>query len=195
MEQNKEAFYDVRTDEKYKEPYVDIDEWKEESVRYHYIHGGFEGTTLKFSFYFPDKDVYEGRFFQFLSPVPGSEDASMGRKGMEDKIAFAITHGAYFVESNMGEFDSEPVMKFQGSAAAAEYSREVAKKLYGEHRPYGYVYGGSGGGYKTMSCIENTDHVWDGAVPYIIGTPYSAPNDFMIRAHCMRILKINGQVS
>ena len=37
---------------------------------------------------------------------------------------------------------------------------------YGEHRPYGYVFGGSGGAYRTVACIENGHDVWDGAVPY-----------------------------
>ena len=59
--------------------------------------------------------------------------------------------------------------------------------MYGEHRPYGYCYGGSGGGYKTMSCMENTD-VWDGGVPFIIGSPMSLPNVFAVQAHAMRIL-------
>ncbi len=53
------------------------------------------------------------------------------------------------------------------SAAVARYSRIVAAEMYGEHRPYGYVYGGSGGAFKTISCFENTTDVWDGAVPFV----------------------------
>jgi hypothetical protein len=61
--------------------------------------------------------------------------------------------------------------------------------MYGEHRPYGYVFGGSGGAYRTMACIENTRGVWDGAVPYIHGTPMSMPNMFAVQAHARRVLQ------
>ena len=61
------------------------------------------------------------------------------------------------------------------SAAVARYSRQVAAEMYGDHRPFGYVYGGSGGAYKTISCVENHLGVWDGALPYVHGTPKSIP--------------------
>ena len=69
------------------------------------------------------------------------------------------------------------------------YSRVLAAEMYGEHRPYGYVFGGSGGAYRTMACIENNPGVWDGAVPYIHGTPMSMPSMFSVQAHAMRILR------
>jgi len=189
--------YDPKKDRAFQKPYIDIDEWREENVRYryryHYIHGGFEGTEAKFSFFFPEKEAYTGRFFHFMAPVQGNEDASIKYTGEEDKIAFAITHGAYFVESNMGVAIpfapiSDPTIIYRASAAVAEYSRKVAATLYGPHRPYGYIYGGSGGSLKTMSCFENTD-VWDGAVPYVIGSPLAMPNCFTVRAHARRILR------
>ena len=33
---------------------------------------------------------------------------------------------------------------YRASAAVARYSRVLAAEMYGEHRAYGYVYGGSG---------------------------------------------------
>jgi hypothetical protein len=188
VEKEKTKLYDPTQDEKFQKPYVDIDEWREGALRYHYIHGGFEGTDTRFSLFFPEKENYKGRFFQFMSPVPDREDASMVRKGEEDKIAFAITHGAYFVESNMGGNEANAEMIYKSSAAVAEYSRVVAARLYGTHRPFGYIYGGSGGGFKTMSCFENTN-AWDGAVPYIIGSPMAIPNVFTVRAHALRVLR------
>lgn len=179
--------YNPKQDQEFQKPYIDIDEWRDGAVRYHYVHGGFEGTELRFSLYFPEKENYKGRFFQFMSPVQGSEDASQVRSGEEDKIAFAITNGAYFVESNMGGAEAVGTTIYRSSAAVAEYSREIAAKLYGDHRPFGYIYGGSGGGFKTMSCFENTN-AWDGAVPYIIGSPMAIPNVFTVRAHALRIL-------
>ncbi|MCG6190363.1 hypothetical protein [Maribellus maritimus] len=65
----------------------------------------------------------------------------------------------------------------------------VAEKLYGKHRTYGYIFGGSGGAYRTIGAIENNEGVWDGAVPYVIGSPMAIPNMFTIRMHAMRILR------
>ena len=185
--------YDAKKDPEFQKPYVDIDEWREDAVRYRYIHGGFEGTDTRFSFFFPDKEQYKGRFYHFMAPAPGSENASILREGEEDKIAFAITHGAYFVETNMGVTSpfapvSDPTLIYRSSAAAAEYSRVKAAELYGEHRPFGYVYGGSGGGYKSTSCLESAT-AWDGAAPYIIGSPMAIPNVFSVRALARRILR------
>lgn len=188
MKQENINLYDPKEDPKFQKPYIDIEEDREGAVLYHYIHGGFEGTDTRFSLYFPEKQNYKGRFFQFISPVPDREDASQVKKGEEDKIAFAITHGAYFVESNMGGTEAHAEMIYHSSAAVAEYSRVISVRLYGDHRPFGYIYGGSGGGFKTMSCFENTI-TWDGAVPYIIGSPMAIPNVFTARAHALRVLR------
>ncbi len=183
--------YSYNSDKReFTKPYIDIEEKRKEG--YLYVHGGFKGTLLKFSFFFPEKKDYKGRFFQYMSPVQGSEDAAIGREGMEDRIRFANTHGAYYIESNMGANPFAPLTDstviYRASAAAAEYSREVARRLYGEHRPYGYIYGGSGGSFKTISCLENTD-AWDGAAPYVTGTPYSIPYSMTIRTHAKRVLR------
>src|SRR6185312_11983654 len=69
-----------------------------------------------------------------------------------------------------------------------QYSRLLAEEMYGEHRPYGYVFGGSGGAYKTMACYENALDVWDGAVPFIHGSHVSMPNVFTVQAHAFRVL-------
>jgi hypothetical protein len=193
MRESSPVIYDPKQDPQFQKPCIDVDEWREGAVRYHYIHGGFEGTETRFSFYFPAKEQYRGRFFHFMSPVQGSEDASQVLEGEEDKIAFAITHGAYFVESNMGVQTAfgpiaDSTIIYRASSAAAEYSRDVAAKLYGLHRPFGYIYGGSGGGFKSTSCFENTN-AWDGAAPYVIGSPMAIPNCFTVRAHARRVLR------
>lgn len=194
--------YDATKDEEFSRGYVDIEEdrirvLKDGSeVPYHYMHGGFEETNVKFSFCFPMKEAYEGRFYQYLSPFPGPEEelASLPVLGEDDKVGFAITHGAYFVESNMGSKQiftnsDDPTMTHRSSASTAEYSRLMAQKYYGyEHRPYGYVYGGSGGGYRTTACIENTN-TYDGAIPFVIGSPYAIPNCQSTRAHAERLLR------
>jgi hypothetical protein len=60
-------------------------------VRHCHVHGGFKGTDTRFTFYFPFKKQYKGRFFQYITPVPDSETLSQGASGEEDKIGFSIS--------------------------------------------------------------------------------------------------------
>lgn len=179
-------------DPQFAQPYVDVEEWRDEPVRHCYIHGGFEHTQTRFCFYFPERSGYEKRFYQFLSPFVGDECEAQRQEGAENKISFAVTHGAYLVETNLGGIvngGDDPTLMYRASASAAQYSRKIAARLYGAHRPYGYVYGGSGGGYKTISCMECTEGVWDGAVPFVIGSPMAMPYVFTVRVHALRILR------
>lgn len=187
---NVTPLYNGLQDPQFQNPYVDIDEWREKPVQHRYIHGGFAGTETKFSFYFPSKQNYTGRFFQPVYPVQGSENASQSHTGgIDNKIGFTVGSGAYMVETNMGGPSSDPTLVYRASAAVALYSRVKAAELFGPHRPFGYIYGGSGGGFKTMSFMENTTGIWDGAVPFVIGTPVAIPNVFTARVHAMRILR------
>lgn len=194
--------YDPKQDPRFQHPVIDRDEWQERfmpdgfSIPYRYMHGYFEGTDVKFSFCFPSIEKYENRFQQYLSPFPGPDEemASLGHTGLEDRIGFALRCGAYYVETNMGSHSQfggkrDDRLTWQSSAAAAEYSREKAMEIYDTaQRPYGYVYGGSGGGYKSMACIENT-RAWDGAVPYVIGSPVSLPNTITMHVQGQRVLR------
>ena len=178
------------------EPSVDVDEWRDVPVRHRYVHGGFAGTETRFSIYFPPVDLYEGRFFQHITPVPDSEHLAQGATGEQDRIGFSIASGGYFLETNGGGASGHPgspvdptIAAYRANAAAAEYSRVVAAQMYGEHRPYGYAYGGSGGGYRTIGGAENTSGVWDGFVPYVIGSPMAIPNMFTVRMYAQRVLR------
>lgn len=183
----------------FREAYVDVDEWRDAPVRHRYVHGGFKGTETRFSFYFPDKAQYQGRFLQHITPVPDDETlAQKAPLGEENKIGFALASGGYFVETNGGGrnqvgmpgMGGDPtIAAYRANAAAAQYSRVVAQRMYGGKRPYGYAFGGSGGAYRTIGSIENTTGVWDGAVPYVTGSTMAIPNMFTVRMHAMRILK------
>jgi hypothetical protein len=158
------------------QPYVDVDEWRDVPVRHRYVHGGFADTETRFSMYLPPADVYEGRFSQHITPVPDSEHLAQEATGEQDRIGFAISSGGYFLETNGGGASGRPgasvdptIAAYRANAASARYSRVVAARMYGEHRPYGYAYGGSGGGYRTIGSAENTSGVWDGFVPYVMG--------------------------
>lgn len=198
---SEKVIYDAKKDAYYSKPYIDVDEMRERQMPdgskkpFRYVHGGFEGTRAKFVFCFPGKEEFQGRFYQYLCPFPGPDEevASLVRSGEDDTIAFCLQNGAYFIETNMESSAAfgghpEPHKIWKSSAAAAEYSRQVAQEYYGCTRPYGYVFGGSGGGYKTIACIENTN-AWDGACPYVIGSPYSLPNTITLHVQGMRTLR------
>src|SRR5579864_6362329 len=51
----------------FKQPYIDVDEWRDKPIRHRYVHGGFKGTEARFAFYFPPKEQYQGRFFQHVT--------------------------------------------------------------------------------------------------------------------------------
>lgn len=201
MKQKSKVIYDAKKDETFQKPVIDCREIKERktadggSVSYHYIHGFFGRTSVKFLFCFPQKEQFQWRFIQHLSPFPGPDEelAGLDKSGEDDFIAFALTHGMAYVESNMGSgavFGSEPdsTIFYRSSAAVAEYCRVVAQELFGEHKVYGFAFGGSGGGYKTMSCLENTN-AFDGGIPFVIGSPVSLPNCLTVWAHGARLLR------
>lgn len=177
-------------------PYVDVDEWRDAPVRHRYVHGGFDASQTRFSFYFPPAEQYQGRFFQHITPAPESENLAYGPTGAANKIAFAADSGAYFVETNGGgptwatpQNEIDPtVAAYRANVVSAQYSRVIAREMYGEHRPYGYAYGGSGGGYRTIGAAENTTGIWDGFAPHVIGSAYAIPNVFSVRMHAQRVL-------
>src|SRR5271170_5002204 len=131
------------------EPYMDVDEWRDVPVHHRYVHGGFAGTETRFSIYLPPPELYEGRFFQHITPVPDSENLAQHATGEQDKIGFSVASGGYFLETNGGGVfgglgsDDPTVAAYRANAACAQYSRIVAAQMYGQHRPYGYAYGGS----------------------------------------------------
>lgn len=172
----------------FNEPYVDVDEWRDRPIRHRYVHGGFKGTEAHFSFYFPPKDEYRGHFFQHVAAFPMDENQAQSMVGVDDRISFAILSGAYLIDTNEGGWTASAEMSgYKVNAAAALYSKTVASEMYGPHRIFGYAYGGGGGSFKTISGAENTN-VWDGAVPYVIGSPVTIPNYLMVRLHAMRVL-------
>src|SRR3954462_98971 len=137
------------TDALFGDPYVDVDEWRDAPVRHQYVHGGVTGTDTRFSIYLPPPERYEGRFFQHITPVPDSEHLAQSATGEQDKIGFSIASGAYFLETNgggpsghPGSDVAPPLAAYRANAAAAAHSRVIARAMYGEHRVYGYAYGG-----------------------------------------------------
>ena len=204
-------------DPRFNQPYIDVREWRDEpadapvfpggittqhsgaapiKARHLYVHGGFTGTDAKFSLCFPPEEEYQRRFFQATHQLLAGEEAT------PRNIAFALASGGYSVQTNMGgienprtaqdsasgKFDTT-IRGYRVNAAAAKFSREVAAEIYGPHRTYGYLYGGSGGAYQTVTSAEMTSGVWDGFVPYVMGSPQSIPNCFTVRVNALRVLQ------
>ena len=182
----------------FKNPYIDVDKTIKTPVLCRYIHGGFDDGT-RFSFYFPlNKEDYTGRFFQYITPFPDSETAAQGYAYELSPIRFSIEHGAYFVEtnegggidlSNPGSQREATIGAYRANAACAEFSRVVAKEIYNCERPFGYCYGGSGGAYRTTGGVESTEGVWEGSVPFVLGSPHAIPNVFGVRMNALRVLR------
>ena len=187
----------VCQDTLFKDPFVDIDETRKDPLPHRYIHGGFADGT-RFSFYFPiKKEDFTGRFFQYITPFPDSEVSAQAFPGEYSMIGFSIYNGAYFVETNEGgQIDfSNPTAKpadigaYRANAACAQFSRHIAQLIYDCDRPYGYCFGGSGGAYRTTGSMESTEGVWDGACPYVLGSPQAIPNVFAVRMLALRVLE------
>jgi hypothetical protein len=203
-------------DARFNRPFIDVREWRDEppdapvfpggittqrggavsvEARHLYVHGGFQGTDARFSFCFPPEDEYQGRFFQATHQLLAGEEAT------PRNIAFALASGGYSVQTNMGGNDNPRTAESGGgevdttirgyrvNAAAAKFSRDVVAEIYSPHRTYGYLYGGSGGAYQTVTSAEMTAGVWDGFVPYVMGSPQSIPNCFTVRVNALRVLK------
>ncbi len=184
-------------DPQFNRPYTEINEWRQLPVPHRYVSGGFKDTDARFSFYFPPKDQYQGRFFHNTYPLATSSDIGPFPIQFDvaiGNLAFTMDSGAYYVQTNLGGADRMPpadpaIAAYRVNAAAAKYSRVLAAELYGEHRPYGYLFGGSGGSYQTIGSAENTRGVWDGFLPYVMATPNAIPSLFTVRMHALRILR------
>lgn len=189
-------------DPAYAEPFVDIDEERGDEERggpvpHRYVSGGFKGTDARFSFYFPPTEQYRGRFFHNTYPMAISSD--IGPFPIQFEVAvgdlgFTLDSGAYYVQTNNGLVFRNPgadpaIAAYRVNAAAAKFSRQVAAGIYGEHRPFGYLFGGSGGAYQTMGAAENTSGVWDGFVPFVPGCNHAIPSMFTVRMHALRVLR------
>ncbi|WP_407309003.1 Tat pathway signal sequence domain protein [Pseudomonas sp. nanlin1] len=164
-------------DPQFDRPVIDRREDVQSPVLTHRVSGHFEGTDVTFSFFFPPKDQWKGRFFHKVYPL--------GDGSVPDRvIKFAAESGAYTV-------DTVSPSGYRANAAAAKFSKRVAGQYYGvaASQIHGYIYGGSGGSYLTIAAAENSSGVWQGAVPFVIGVPTSIPTNFFVRAFARLVLE------
>lgn len=160
----------------YATPVIDAEDDLQEPITHRRVRGHFEGTQVRFTVYLPARDRWHGRFFQSVYPL---EDEHI----TERNLRFAEASGGYAVQTNASA-------GYRGDAAAAKLSRTLAGEYYGTDTSiHGYIWGGSGGSYQTIAAMENTDGVWAGGVPFIVGDPTSIPNNFFLRTFARIILR------
>ncbi len=176
--------------------YIDEDEWRDAPLRHRYVHGGFEGTDTRFSFYFPPVENYEGRLLHFFEGSLGGNEKTayevMGMRSLE--LAFAC--GAYLAESNQGHLGPEihprdyspSVLHWRANAETARYSKKVAAEMYGAPPHHSYGFGGSGGGLRSQHAIERAGDVYDGTVPFMTAHTYLM-SDFPVALNALRVLR------
>jgi hypothetical protein len=174
----------IPTDTFFEGPYIDRTEERDVPSPHLYLHGGYEGTGTRFSLYFPPADVYDGRFIQPLEGgLGGSEHSYDSVDGVIGKLIggfdFALSVGAYMVESNQGHVGAEDCPKagkdstiysYRASAEVARLGSHIAEQHYGLAPHHGYVFGGSGGSVRGAMCIENVHDVWAGALTFMGAT-------------------------
>ncbi len=190
-------------DPDFAEPFVELDEERTDPVPHRYVHGGFTGTNARFSFYFPPKEHYRGRFFHNTYPMATSADIGPFPIAFDvatGDLGFTIDSGAAYVQTNNGGSfrmaGVDPaIAAYRVNAAAAKYARAMAREVYGEHRAYGYLFGGSGGAYQTMGAAQNTSGVWDGFLPFVPGCNHAIPSMFTARMHALRVLRQRGKLA
>ena len=185
------------TPDEFTDPYVDVDEWRDAPVRHRYVHGGFAGTETRFSIYLPPAEQYEGRFFQHITPVPDSEHLAQGATGEQDKIGFSIASGAYFLETNgggdvghagvVGRPDHRGVPRQRGGARSTPGSSPP--RCTASTAPTATPTAAAAAATARSAAPRTRTGVWDGVVPYVIGSPMAIPNMFTVRMHAQRVLR------
>jgi len=174
---------------------IDTDEWRDTPFRHRFVHGSFAGTDTRFTFYMPPAELYKGRLFQFLQGGPGGSESTMvvANGGLHNGVRNAFEAGAIMVESNQGHIGNDmsglkgdfSILLYRASAETARFAKQFAAKAYGKPIHHAYVYGGSGGGVRSLQCLENSDE-WDGGVPFIL--PCGSSESFSALNNMTRLL-------
>jgi hypothetical protein len=173
----------VATDPFFGSAYVDLDEERSTPVPHRFVHGGFEGTSTRFSFSFPTDGSYQGRLLQPLEGAHGGHENAFGSELVGDMIGglrMTARLGAFMAESNQGHIgddldpaggDDPTLYGHRASAEVARLAKVAAALVYGQEPHHSYIWGGSGGGRRSPLCLENCPGVWDGALPFAGGGP------------------------
>jgi hypothetical protein len=179
----------VVTDGFFGQPYIDVDEWRQAPVPHRHVHGGFEGTDTRFTFYFPPAEGYHGRMYTPLEGGNAGHEDSFGNEhgNLLGGLDMITRLGGYMVESNMGHIGDvldakagtdKTIYGFRAAGESGRFSKFVAAQVYGQPPHHSYVWGGSGGGRRSPGCLEYCPDVWDGALPFMGGGETESHGEF-----------------
>jgi hypothetical protein len=179
----------VVTDDFFGTPWIDVDEWRDHPAPHRHVHGGFEGTDTRFTFYFPAVEEYHGRMYQPLEGANAGHEDSFGNEhgNLLGGLDMIIRLGGYMVESNMGHIGDVPDPKagddptiygFRAAAETGRFSKFLAAQVYGQPPGYSYVWGGSGGARRSPLCLQYAPDVWDAAMPFMGDAMVGEHGDF-----------------
>jgi hypothetical protein len=168
------------TDSHFGLPYIDVDEWREEPYGHRHVHGGFADCDTRFTFYFPQKEEWQGRLIMPMEGAhAGHEDFFGGALGdAMGGVRLTARLGGYMVETNMGHIgddidpkggDDATLYGWRAAVEGARFSKYLAQQVYGAEPHHSYVWGGSGGGRRSPLVLENAPDVFDGALPFMGG--------------------------
>lgn len=159
------------------EPFIDRDEWLDTPTRHRYVHGGFEGTDTRFSIYLPPPERYQHRSFTVLEGGwAGSEYTVQSFFGERfGGLELIFTLGGLLAESNQGHLGTDlsglkgetTVQDYRASLETCRFASSLAEEMYGRAPHHRYVYGGSGGGHRTVRCLEESTE-WDGGLAFLV---------------------------
>ena len=186
--------------------YIDVDEWRDTPVRFRYVHGGFEGTDTRFSFYLPEAQMYQGRMYQALAGGSGgNETAVLNALRQYDQIGVtpprsligAFQLGGFLIESNQGHIGNDmsgtkgdvTIVAYRATTETARFARILAAAMYGAPPKFCYLYGGSGGAVRSINTLERVPDIWQGAVPIV------APSDMsgILFSPLANVVRLLGQ--
>ena len=147
---------------------IDTEQWRDQPVKHLFIHGTLKGGT-GFHLLLPETAAWHGRLMHFLGGGMGGVDNG-GVNGVP--AAYALTNGAIYVESSqgyigpsyVGDFTQEDVA-YKASLAVVLYARARSVRMYGKEPAHSYVFGSSGGGFRSSGMLERFPKLYDGAVP------------------------------
>ena len=130
----------VATDPFFGSAYVDLDEERATPVPHRFVHGGFEGTSTRFSFSFPTDGSYQGRLLQPLEGAHGGHENAFGSELVGDMIGglrMTARLGAFMAESNQGHIgdDLDPDGRRRPHAVRAPGQRRGGPPGQGRRRP------------------------------------------------------------
>ena len=125
------------TDSFFGAAWTDIDEWRDAPVRHRYVHGGFEGTDTRFSFYFPPAEQWQGGSSRRSRAATAATSTPHERRRARWAASRSrLASGAYLVESNQGHIGSDlSIMFSEPTVHALPRERAVSAVLAASSRP------------------------------------------------------------